>query len=306
LLDALSGDEIDRYRALLPVGYAHVAGAYRRAAESIDAAKLTGHYTEGLEYFHYQFVPYLKRVLETLSGGAWDLSDFVGFAAGSDVDLISHIVNSIALESTVALYPGDWFGFLMGSPAPERLVWTTESSGRFACICVPSVRNGHCTEDMVQFLEKSRGCLLNINLFPTMCATERNLIAKRLTSVLDRSMLVVSFSRGFGLTISQLGVLLVHRESKFLEGLKRQLDWFTYFYNRFAALAFQLVDTEALQKVDDQRRLWVSDWLGAHRLPVVESGTYYVKSFAVDADIPELRPLTRHGIVRLCFKPPLG
>ena len=194
----------------------------------------------------------------------------------------------------------------MGSAVPERLVWSIESSGCFSCICVPSVRNGHITEDMTRFLEHSRGCLLNINLFPTLGVGERHHVAKQLTSVLDKSMLVVSFSRGFGLTISQLGVLLVHRENTFLEPLKRQLDWFTYFYNRFAALAFQLVEPEGIQKVDDQRRRWVSDWLGVHGLPMVDSGTYYVKSFAVDAEIPELHPLTRHGIVRLCFRPPIS
>ena len=106
MLDAISGDGIERYRALLPVGYAHVASAYRRAADSISVDGLTGHYTEGLEYFHFQFIPYLKRVLETLSGGAWDLSDFLGFAAGSDVDLISHVVNSIASDCVVARISG--------------------------------------------------------------------------------------------------------------------------------------------------------------------------------------------------------
>jgi hypothetical protein len=248
----------------------------------------------------------VKQVLEQLSGGAWDLSDFVGFAAGSDVDLISHVINLMTSQDAVALYPGDWFGFVVGSAVPERLVWTAESTGRFACICVPSVRNGQWTDDMMRFLEKSRGCLLNINLFPTLAAAERHHVATELSSVLDRSLLSVSFSRGFGLTISQLGVVLVHRQNKLLGQLKRQLDWFTYFYNRFAASTFQLVDPTALQAVDSQRRLWVSDWLRTHGLPVIRSGTYYVKSFAVDADIPWLRPLTRDGIVRLCFKPPMS
>jgi hypothetical protein len=306
LLNALSGDDTERYRALLPVGYSHVAEAYRRAAHSIDAGRLTGHYTEGLEYFHSEFVPYLKSVLEELSGGAWNLADFVGFAAGSDVDLISHVLNSITSEETVVLHPGDWYGFLVGSAVPGRLVWTAQSFNRFACICVPSVRNGHCTEEMVRFLEQSKGCLLNINLFPTLDAEERNRIAKQLNPVLTKSMLVVSFSRGFGLTISQLGVLLVHRENKLLVSLKRQLDWFTYFYNRFAASAFQLINPGELHAVDDRRRRWVSDWLEARGLPVVDSGTYYVKSFTVDAVIPELRPLMRDGIVRLCFKPPIS
>jgi hypothetical protein len=56
--------------------------------------------------------------------------------------------------------------------------------------------------------------------------------------------------------------------------------------------------------VDRQRRRWVLDWLRRRQLPVVETGSYYVKSFRVGGGIPEpLRPLVRENLVRLCFKP---
>ena len=47
------------------------------------------------------------------------------------------------------------------------------------------------------------------------------------------------------------------------------------------------------------------DWLRARNLPAVPTGSYYVKAFRVDGDVPDrLRPLARDGVVRLCFKPP--
>ena len=57
--------------------------------------------------------------------------------------------------------------------------------------------------------------------------------------------------------------------------------------------------------MDEARRAWVGAWLRERGLPVVESGSYYVKAFRVEGEIPErLRSLARDGIVRLCFKPP--
>src|SRR5262245_50744388 len=79
-------------------------------------------------------------------------------------------------------------------------------------VCVPSVRNGHLTAGMLEFLEQAGMCLLNINLYPTLAAEERRAVSEALAPLLSRSLLSISFSRGFALTASQLGVVLVHRD----------------------------------------------------------------------------------------------
>ena len=49
----------------------------------------------------------------------------------------------------------------------------------------------------------------------------------------------------------------------------------------------------------------VRDWLKEKGLPAVESGSYYVKAFRPEGELPDLlRPLARDGLLRLCFKPP--
>jgi hypothetical protein len=49
----------------------------------------------------------------------------------------------------------------------------------------------------------------------------------------------------------------------------------------------------------------VRDWLAARGLPAIETGSYYVKAFRPEGELPDvLRPLSRDGLVRLCFKPP--
>jgi hypothetical protein len=38
---------------------------------------------------------------------------------------------------------------------------------------------------------------------------------------------------------------------------------------------------------------------------MVETGSYYVKAFRVEGEMPDrLRPLVRDVVLRLCFKPP--
>jgi hypothetical protein len=271
----------------------------------LSAEDLSNHYTAGLAWFHSDFIPHLKRTLHRLSGGAWDLTDFDAFAAGSDVDLMTHIVEAIAAREEVCLFPGDWFGFRVGCTHPERVLWDVHSDGRLACLCVPSVRNGHLTEEMAEFLEGAGACLLNLNLFPTLQPQERVAVAQRLKEVLDRSVLSISFSRGFGLTASQLGVALVRRDHPYRRRYAVAWEWFTYFFNAIAARAFSVLDLDQLQAVDDRRRAWVLAWLRERRLPVVESGSYYVKAFRLAEELPEmLRPLGRDSLVRLCVKPP--
>jgi hypothetical protein len=296
---------VETLRPLLPVGYAAGVSAYRKAVDDLTPAALSTHYTDGLRFFREAFTPELKRRIEALSGGAWSLDDYEAYAAGSDVDFMAHVVEAVAAREGVSLFPGDWYGFLVGATRTDNIVWAEESAGRLACLCIPSVRNGHVTEPMLAFLESAPACLLNLNLYPTLRAEERRDVAEALAPVLPRSVLSISFSRGFGLTASQLGVALVHKDHPYRERFATQWNWLTYFHNAIAARAFLAVDHAALAAVDEARRRWVLGFLTENGLPVVESGSYYVKSFRLDGPVPErLRPLARDGVVRLCFKPP--
>ena len=146
--------------------------------------------------------------------------------------------------------------------------------------------------------------LLNINLFPTLTAPERHATALALRPLLPSALLSVSFSRGFGLTASQLGVLLVPPGHPFADRYRRQWDWFTYFYNALAARAFLAIDGDATAAVDGERRAWTTDWLVQRGLPDVATGSYYLRSFRVDgAPADHLRPLIREGVLRCCLKP---
>lgn len=287
------------------MGYPAGVRAYREAAGSLTADDLSEHYTRGLTWFHDGFAPRLRAVVEALSGGAWDLSRHRAFAAGSDVDMMAHVVEAVAGAGRVALYPGDWYGFRVGSARQDAIAWTTAGTGDLACLCVPSVRNGHVTEEMAAFLAGGDAALLNLNLFPTLPAAERRAVAERLTEVLPRALLSISFSRGFGLTASQLGVLLVPDDHPLLRRFETQWNWFTYFYNALAARAFLALDLAEVGAVDDARRAWVKSWLVARDLPALDSGSYYVRSFRAEGALaPHLAPLARDGVVRLCFKPP--
>ena len=278
--------------------------SYKRVAAQLSTADLTNHYTQGMDYFHNSFIPRLKRKLELLTLNNWNLDDYVGFAAGSDVDMMAHIVEAVSQKESVSLYPGDWFGFLVGSSNKENLHWTSQSSDTMACLCVPSVRNGHITSEMMEYLQAAQACLLNINLFPTLTDEERASVAQELNTVLPKSILSVSFSRGFGMTTSQLGVILIHKDHPFRKKYEQAWNWFSYFYNKLAADTFLDIDLGELMKVDNLRRQEVTNWLSEHNLPVVSSGTYYVKSFRVNEELPDyLKPLQRENVVRLCFKP---
>lgn len=289
---------------MLPVGYDAGVKAYQQAAQELTAHDLTDHYTHGLEFFHDKFVPHLKRTLQFLSGGVWRLDDYIAYAAGTDVDFMTHVIEAVAAHHPVALFPGDWFGFLVGCTQTANIRWHADGRSELACLCIPSVRNGHFTEDMLPFLASSSACLLNLNLFPTLAAAERSEIAEHLAPVLDRSVLSISFSRGFGLTASQLGVALIHRDHPYRAKFHQQWSWFTNFFNSLAARAFMLLDLRQLQEVDEQRRAWVNEWLRVRSLRVVQSGSYYVKSFQPTGAVPSyLTPLLRDGLVRICLKP---
>lgn len=296
---------VEAFRPLLPAGYAAGAEAYRRAVATLGPDELSTHYTEGLGFFRETFVPRLKETLSALSGGAWSFDAYEAYAAGSDVDFITHLVEALAAREPVCLFPGDWYGFQVGCTQLERIRWTRESRGLFACLCIPSVRNGHLTAEMIDFLEGASGCLLNLNLFPTLAAGERRATAEALAPILPKSVLAISFSRGFGLTASQLGVALVHRDHPLRARFATPWAWHTYFYNAIAARAFLALDLAEVAAVDEARRRWVAAWLEARGLPAVASGSYYVRSFRVDGPVPDrLAPLARDGLVRLCFKPP--
>jgi hypothetical protein len=268
---------------------------------------LTRHYTDGLAFFHDALVPAVKARLRALSGGAFDLDDFVAFAAGSDCDFITHLVEAIAASrGAVRIFPGDWHGFRVGCTQVETIAFDADARGAaLACLCIPSVRNGHVTEEMLAYLDGADACLLNLNLYPTLVAEERRAVAAALAPVLRKSVLSISFSRGFGLTASQLGVALVHRAHPFVARFAQPWGWHTYFFNAIAARAFMALDLDRLAAVDDARRVWVARWLAAHELPASASGSYYVRAFRCDGALPaHLQPLARANVVRLCFKPP--
>src|SRR5262245_26738585 len=109
LISAIEPTNVEAFRPLLPVGYEAGVIAYRAAAMELTVRDLADHYTNGLAFFHERFVPHLKSVLERLSGGAWGLADFVAYAAGSDVDFMTHLVEAVAAGDRVCLFPGDWF-----------------------------------------------------------------------------------------------------------------------------------------------------------------------------------------------------
>ena len=176
---------MESFRPLLPVGYAAGADAYRAAVAELDAAALSEHYTEGQTFLRGEFRSRLIERISEYSG--WDLSDHAIVAAGSDVDLMTHVVDTVAATGDVALYPGDWYGFVVGSRHQERVRWG--GRGALACVCVPSVRNGHVTDEMLGFLGDSEACLLNLNLYPTLRAEERLAIGAALAPLLDRSIL---------------------------------------------------------------------------------------------------------------------
>jgi hypothetical protein len=291
---------------LLPVGYAAGLDAYRAAVAGLAPSDLTDHYTRGLAFFHEELVPAVKARLRALSGGALALDDYVGFAAGSDCDFMTHLVEAVAAHSPVRIYPGDWYGFKVGCTQQERIEMNADSAGAaLSCLCIPSVRNGHLTDEMVGFLEGAEACLLNLNLYPTLVAEERRAVAEALAPLLPRSVLSISFSRGFGLTASQLGVALVHRGHPFVARFATQWRWHTYFFNAIAARAFLRMDLDRLAAVDDARRRWVAASLAQRGLPALASGSYYVRAFRLEGTpAAHLAPLVRDGVVRLCFKPP--
>lgn len=271
----------------------------------MSAADLTGHYQEGMHEFRQVVVPRIKRVLEELSGGAWDFSGYVAYAAGSDVDFMAHVIEAVTHDGLASIYPGDWFGFRVGASRPDRVRFINNAEGSLACLCVPSVRNGHLTQQMLDFLETGESCLLNINLYPTLSATERHQVAKSLAPLLRKSLISISFSRGFALTASQLGVVLVHEDHPLRRKFETQWNWFSYFYNAIAARAFMKIDLAEIRTVDERRTLWVLEQLAAWDMPVVDTGTYYVKSFHVEGRLPsQYSCLQRDGLLRLCFKPP--
>jgi hypothetical protein len=156
---------------LLPVGYDAGVAAYRRAVSGLSSDDLTHHYTNGLRYFRQQVVPYLKEVLSELTGGAWDLRHFHAYAAGSDADFMTNLVSAVADNAPVKLYPGDWFGFRVGVADPRNIVSNADGGGALACLCIPSVRNGHVTPEMIRSLHRSDACLQGIRFQTTVTRT---------------------------------------------------------------------------------------------------------------------------------------
>src|SRR5437899_7638763 len=110
---------------------------------------------------------------------------------------MAHIIDAVTHDGFAAVYPGDWHGFRAGASRPDHVRFTTNARNSLACLCVPSVRNGHLTQQMLDFLESADSCLLNINLFPTLSLEEHRQVAENLAPVLRKSVISISFSRGF-------------------------------------------------------------------------------------------------------------
>ena len=123
---------MEAFRPLLPVGYHEAVNAYRVAGNSVTVDDLSNHYTQGLDFFYTEFVPYVKSLLFNLSGGVWNFDEYEAFASGSDADLMQHVINAVMNKTKVVLYPGDWFGFLSGFDKQERFEWSYESKERVA------------------------------------------------------------------------------------------------------------------------------------------------------------------------------
>ncbi len=66
---------------------------------------------------------------------------------------------------------------------------------------------------------------------------------------MPRALLSISFSRGFGLTASQLGALLAPDDHPLVRRFEAQWNWFTYLYNAIAARAFLALDLTELAAV---------------------------------------------------------
>jgi hypothetical protein len=69
----------------------------------VSLSQVASLYTSGLAFFHERLVPHLKRVRGELSGGVWDLADFVAYAADSDVDFMTHLVEAVSGRSAFGL-----------------------------------------------------------------------------------------------------------------------------------------------------------------------------------------------------------
>ena len=65
----------------------------------VSLSQVASLHTSGLAFFHERFVPQLKSVLGELSGGVWDLAEFVAYAAGSDVDFMTHLVEAVVMRA---------------------------------------------------------------------------------------------------------------------------------------------------------------------------------------------------------------
>src|SRR5437868_8105982 len=72
LVSAIAPDEVETLRPLLPVGYDAGVLAYQQAVAELTPRDLAEHYTRGLTFFHDEFVPHLKRSLQSLSGAVWN------------------------------------------------------------------------------------------------------------------------------------------------------------------------------------------------------------------------------------------
>ena len=117
-----AGDDVERFRPLLPVGYAAgVRRLPRRGRRAHRRATSTTHYTA-----RPRLVPRRVRaaaedsVLEALTGGAWDLSRHFARSPPAATSTSWRTWSRRSRRASASrLFPGDWFGFRVGCDAPE-------------------------------------------------------------------------------------------------------------------------------------------------------------------------------------------
>ncbi len=271
LLNALADEAVERFRALLPVGYAAAADAYRTAVEGLTAESLSTHYTDGLTFFHETFVPALAGRITDLTGGVWDLSGHVAYAAGSDVDFMTHLVEAVAARGPP---PSSWAtGSASGSARRTRTRSTGMPPAEVPWPASASPRQRTAPDRGDDHISSRRGRLSPqpepvSNPGPSGTSAD----GPRLLGLLNRSVLSISFSRGFRPYRLATRCALRTSRPSFAAGSPLNGTGSPIFHNALAARAFLAARPPRLESVDRLRRAHVADRLETRGLPSVATG----------------------------------
>ena len=202
----------------------------QRPAE-LTARDLAEHYTSGLAFFHERFVPHLKECARRAKRRR----------------LGPYRLRRLRRGFGRRFHDASGRGGRRARPrlpVPRRLVWLPSRSdsdgeprlGRFgprgAGMPVRAV-GAKWTPDPGNARLPARRSALPAE--PESLSDHAGRRAARscggASPLLERAVLSISFSRGFGLTASQLGVFLLHRDHPYRMRFETQWAWFTYFFN---------------------------------------------------------------------------